>query len=801
MWILLSLLLAVSDAPAESFTHGKEKKSGFFDLYWDSDNGSLFLAIERFDSEFLFVDWLARGLGSNDLGLDRGKLGNNRIVSFKRVGKKVFLIQRNLYYRADTDNVLEQRAVEESFAYSTLWGSEIAGEENGTVFVNLESFIFRDEESVISTLRESREGSYSLDKSRSRYVPERIKSFPKNTEVEVALTFTGQPSGAYVPTVTPTADSFTLHQRYSFIELPESGYQPRRHHPSSGGFNMTYRDYAAPLDAELDKRWIMRHRMIPKNPGAKKSEPVEPLVYYVDSGAPPLIRDALVEGASWWKEAFEAAGIVNGFRVEVMPKDMDPMDVRYNVIQWVHRSTRGWSYGASVRDPRTGELIKGHVTLGSLRVRQDRLLFEGILPLNDKGAYSDDPARNPVQLALARIRQLSAHEVGHTLGADHNFAASSNGRSSVMDYPAPLVRLKNGEIDLSQAYDVGIGEWDKLMIRYLYGTFADEEAGLAAIIGEAREKQLMFINDEHGRSPGNMHPNAHVWDNGGHGVDELKRVLEVRNHILTHFGPKNMSSTKFLSQLEDVLVPVYLHHRYQLSACVKSVGGAWFDYGRNDGESHYKPVPPQKQREALDLLLSTLEPEFLDLPPHLLNLIPPRASGYRGHREQFGRRTQPGFDDLALGETAAAMTLRILLMPPRLNRVYGQQTHDADQLGLAELVNRLLAKTVLAPETNSRSGAISRMVNGQVVAGLLHAVGEPQLREDIRSQIYGRLLHLKEELAARSTDDPAWQAHYTWLIKKLSGESDKDGLFKPVQSLKTPPGSPIGMEPLCNFPF
>ncbi len=801
MWIVLSLLLTMNNAPADSFTAGKEKKPGYFDLYWDADAGTLYLGIDRFDEPFLFANWLARGLGSNDLGLDRGQLGNNRIVSFKRVGKMVYLIQPNLHYRANTDNVLEKKAVEESFAYSTLWGSEIVGEENGSVFVNLKSFIFRDEQGVVRNLKRNGEGAFRIDESRSRYVPEKTKSFPKNTEVEVALTFTGEPTGQYVPTVTPTSQSFTLHQRYSFIELPDDGYKPRRFHPSSGGFDMTYLDYAAPLDAQLEQKWVMRHRLTPKKTGAKSSEPVEPIVYYVDSGAPPLIRDALIEGASWWKEAFEAAGVKNGFRVEVMPDDMDPMDVRYNVIQWVHRSTRGWSYGASVRDPRTGEIIKGHVTLGSLRVRQDRLLFEGMLPVNEDGSYSDDPTRNPVQLALARIRQLAAHEVGHTLGANHNFAASAGGRASVMDYPAPLILLKDGDVDLSQVYDVGIGEWDKLMIRYLYGTFADEEKSLESLITEAKQKNLTFIDDWHGRSPMTMHPIAHVWDNGANGVDEFARVLEVRKHILAKFGTHNMDPSKFLSQLEDVLVPVYLHHRFQMVGCVKSIGGAWFDYGRNDGQSHYKPVNPAAQRKALDLILSTLDPEFLDLPPHLLNLIPPIASGYRSHREQFQHRTTPGFDDLAMAETAANMSLNILFIPQRLNRVYNQSSHDAHQLGVMEMVETILGKTVLAKEEAGRAGVIRRMVNNQVVSTLMASLKNTQLREDIRSQIFARTARLKDELAAKKTEDPAYKAHYLWLTQKLSGDKNAEDGFQPASPLQTPPGAPIGMGDPCVIPF
>ena len=793
MLFLMALLLWQEPADV-SFTSGKERIEGFYDLCWDEEEGNLYLGIDRFDETFLMVNWLATGLGSNDIGLDRGQLGQTRLVAFKRVGKRVFLVEPNLMYRAETENEAERNAVRESFTYSTLWGTDIVAEEAGHAWVNLKDLAFQDHQGVMDRLRARQEGSFSIDKSRSHYMPGIMKSFPDNTEVEIALTFTGKPQGRYLPTVAPSPESFTLRQRLSLIRLPDDGYKPRAFNPASGGFVMRYRDYAAPLEGELDRRMLVRHRLVRKQPGAAKSELVEPLVYYVDRGAPPAIKQALIEGASWWAEAFEAAGIVNGYRVEEMPADMDPMDVRYNVIQWVHRSTRGWSYGASVVDPRTGEIIKGHVTLGSLRVRQDRLLFEGMIPRDENGQWPAEAGRNPTQLALARIRQLSAHEIGHTLGAGHNFAASSYDRASVMDYPAPLVTLENGQLKFDKVYDRGIGEWDKLMVRYLYGEFENEAEGLAQILREGEERGLFYLADQDGRSMSTLHPEASVWDNGADAVAEMARMMEVRQHLLANLGPNNLAQDKPLSRLEEVLTPAYLHHRFQIAACAKSIGGAWYDYNAYDGQPNMKPVVPSEQIKAIDLILATLDPAFLDLPSQLQGLIPPRANGYPPTREDFGRRTGRAFDEFALPETSVALTLDVLLDVTRINRLYNQHLANPEQPGSEMLLEKLLAATLFAPERSGRAGAIHRMVNYQTINSLTQLLGNTRLREDIRAHLFATLEDVKEQLEESETENAQYRSQHQWLVFKLDNLDEQESLIAPTRDLPLPPGSPIGQD-------
>jgi hypothetical protein len=426
-------------------TKDAQKLAGYFNLYWDAKAGKMWLEIDKWDAEFLYQSSLAAGVGSNDIGLDRGQLGGTRIVRFERSGPKVLLVQENLSFRAVSNDADEKRALHDSFAESVIWGFTAAGEENGRVLVDATEFYLRDAHGVVTALKRTKQGAYKLDGSRSAIYLANTKNFPLNTEVEATLTFTGDEPGKWVKDVTPDATAITVREHHSFVQLPPGGYKTREYDPRSSFYGVSYMDYATPVSEPIVKRFTARHRLEKKDPAAAMSEPVEPIIYYLDRGAPEPIRTALLEGARWWNQAFEAAGYKNAFRVEMLPEGADMLDLRYNVIQWVHRATRGWSYGVSVVDPRTGEIIKGHVTLGSLRVRQDYLIAEGLLAPYEKGK-SVSPTMQ--EMALARLRQLAAHEVGHTLGLMHNYSASTVNRSSVMDYPPPVAKLAaNGTID------------------------------------------------------------------------------------------------------------------------------------------------------------------------------------------------------------------------------------------------------------------------------------------------------------------------------------------------------------------
>ena len=613
---------AQTDMPSiAEHTAGMQQIDGFVPMYWDESTGTLWLEISRFDTEILYLTGLSAGLGSNDIGLDRGQT-RSRLVVFERVGPKIFMVQRNYQFRADTNNTDERTAVEDAFARSVLWGFTAAAESGARVLVDATGFLLRDAHGVIPRLRQ--DGQYSLDESRSALHLARTKGFPKNTEIDVMLTFTAAPEGrgggpgsrnvrrAGVADVTPAAEAVTLRQHHSLVELPDEGYTPRAYDPRSGFGSVSWTDYAAPLGGSLVKRFIRRHRLEKRDPTARVSEPIEPIVYYLDRGTPEPVRSALLEGARWWNQAFEAAGYRDAFRVELLPEGADNFDIRYNVINWVHRSTRGWSSGGSITDPRTGEIIKGVVTLGSLRVRQDYLIAEGLL---SPYAGGDEMPPQMSEMALARIRQLSAHEVGHTLGLGHNYYASELGRVSVLDYPHPLITLdENGDIDVSDAYDVGIGEWDKVTIDYGYQDFpagTDEGLALERILNEAWDRDLIYLTNQ----DLDAHPRVHQWANGTDPAAELERMLEVRRVALDQFGERAIRRDVPMATIEEALVPLYLHHRYQVDAAASALGGMHYIYAmRGDGREPVRAVPASEQRAALDALMSTINPSVLQFP-------------------------------------------------------------------------------------------------------------------------------------------------------------------------------------------
>jgi hypothetical protein len=797
MRVLTALFLLMngilSAATIAEKTTGMRKLPGFFPLYWDAKAGNLFLEIERMGEEFLFYTSLAGGLGSNDVGLDRNQLGQERILRFERVGPKILLVEKNLRYRALTADVAERRAVEDAFASSTHWGFQVAAEEGERVLIDLTPFVVRDGHRAADRLRASRSGTYRVDAGRSALYLDRTRGFPDNTEIEVSLTFAGEPQGRFVREVAPDPESITLREHYSFVRLPDSNYKQRAFDTRSSYFPTGYADYAAPLGDKVARRFITRHRLEKRNPDAAVSEAVKPIVYYVDNATPEPIRSALVDGARWWNRAFEAAGFRDAFQVRILPADADPLDIRYNMIHWVHRSTRGWSYGGAVVDPRTGEILKGNVTLGSLRMRQDYMIAEGLLAPYEQGKPVNPAMR---EMALARIRQLSAHEVGHTLGLTHNFASSVNNRASVMDYPHPLITLRpNGEIDLSNAYTQEIGEWDKVSIAYGYSIAGP--AALDKILRDATARGLRFISDGEARDPGGSNPVSHLWDNNGNAVDELNRVMDIRAKALARFSADVIKPGEPMSAIGDTLVPIYLLHRYQTEAAAKTLGGLDYNYSlRGDGQFATKIVPAAEQRRALDALLRTIAPQNLELPERLLAQIPPIAYGYDETREQFRSRTGRTFDPVAAAESAANHSLALLLNADRAARLDQLRARDNTQPGFAAVIDRLVSATWNAPVRPSLQGEIQKAVNMAALHHLMALAANEQAAAGARALAASGLRSVKQALANRGTDDPAWAALNRFAVAQID-RFERDPKVIPVpKPLEPPPGQPIG----CMMP-
>ncbi len=782
--LLLAACGAAPDDKAGTTEFGAyEAISGFVDLYWDAADGRLLIRVAETGAPFLYQTSLPRGVGSNDLGLDRGQLGTRKIVSFERSGPKMLLVEHNLDYRAVSDDANERRAVAESFARSVIWGFTVIGEDNGAAVVDGTDFFLRDAHGLGERLAAANEGAYAVDASRSAIYLPRTRAFPDNTEVEAIVTLLGQATGPHLPTVVPDSAAVTTHMHHSFIRLPDDNYEPLAYDPRAGVIGLVYgtagfADYASEIGAPLMTNYGRRHRLEKVNPEAEVSEAVEPIVYYLDPGAPEPVRSALLDGARWWNQAFEEAGYKDAFQVELLPADADPMDVRYNVIQWVHRSTRGWSYGESVIDPRTGEILKGHVSLGSLRVRQDYLIVEGLL-----APYAgDDIPDTMLDVALARIRQLSAHEVGHTIGFEHNFAASTQDRASVMDYPFPLVSFDDdGALDFSRAYDDKIGSWDKRTVLYAYQDFpagVDAAAARREIMNETIKLGYKYVADADARAISTVHPDGNLWDNGADAIAELDHLLRLRAHALANFSAANIRNGRPMATLEEVLVPVYLLHRFQVEAVGKLLGGSYFEYTlRGDGQAAPRPVTAGRQREALDALLGTLDPDLLRLPPSIAAAIAPRPPGHPKTRETFTGNTGIVFDELAPARSAVALTLDVLLEPSRAARL-----QRGDGPGFDEVLRRL---TGIAFGADASDSDIKGLVADAYLSKLLQLGAAETVDTSVRALAIDEI----DSIYDRLDSDDADHSLARFRIERMRADPASVSNLVPAT---VPPGSPIG---------
>ncbi|HEX8533441.1 MAG TPA: zinc-dependent metalloprotease [Allosphingosinicella sp.] len=799
--ILAALLLSAS-APALAATPAEvlantTLQSGLLPVHVDRKGGRILLSLPAPDKEgisgrFIYISSLKTGLGSAPAGLDRALSGGSKLLVFRRVGKKVIAEVENPRFRASNAPAPEQAAARESFAYSTLWTGDVAAETaDGRLLVDVSSFLTRDAMGIAQALKGAGEKGFAMSGDLTVADPNSVKVFPDNIEMEARQTFVSSEPGAEVNNIAPAAGNLSFIVRHSLVRLPEAGYRVRRFDPRAGSFSTQVLDYAAPLGQQIVQNLSNRFRLEKVDPSAPRSRVKKPIVFYIDRSAPEPIRTALFEGASWWKQAFEAAGYIDAYRVEMLPDGVDPLDVRYNVVNWVNRATRGWSYGQVIEDPRTGEIIKGQVLLGSLRVRQDMLIFEGLVGADKVGSGGPN---DPIVASLARLRQLAAHEVGHALGFEHNFAASTQGRYSVMDYPAPRVGLADGRPDLKDAYGVGLGRWDMFVVDWLYGTDSDAEAQRKAEAAVA--EGLRYVADSDARPTGSGQPWGAIWDDFGQPVAELERMLQVRRAAVANFGVGALAANEPVSNLRRKFVPIWLLHRYQVEAAAKAVGGVDFAYSvRGDGREASPIVDDATQRRALDALLATLSPAELEVPA---SLLPHLSAGWPGNYDRqfeieiFRTAGGPVFDPLAASEAAAAVTLNALLAPERLNRLQIQNGQNAGALGAGELIDRLIAATFAAEPNGSSRAAVQRRVAHAAALALARVQRDPALSPTLAAAIDSRLVRLADSLEKRRGSDAErdWSRGLARLLRDR--EALDKALAEPARAPRIPPGMPIG---------
>lgn len=783
--------------PAAQVLAGTSAQQGLLPVHVDRENGHIYLTLPAPDADgisgrFIYLTALETGLGSAPLGLDHAQSREARLLIFRRVGRKVLAEIENPRFRAEGGDPDMIEGVRHSFAYSTIWMGDIAAVgDGGSLIVDVAPFLVRDDMNIARALREEQNGDYKLRPELSVADVNFVRDFPRNLELSARLTFTSERPGADVANIVPERGNASFVVRHSLVALPEPGYQPRRFDPRAGSFGMQVVDYNAPLGRPLVYELATRFRLEKTDPAAPRSPVRRPIVFYIDRAAPEPIRTALVEGVNWWRQAFDAAGYVDAFRAEVLPEGADPLDVRYNVVNWVNRATRGWSYGQPITDPRTGEIIRGQVLLGSLRVRQDLMIFQALVGAGLTG--TGDP-NDPITAALARIRQLGAHEVGHALGFAHNFAASTQGRYSVMDYPAPRIGLSAGAPTLTDAYGSGVGRWDMFAVDWLYGARTDAEGDqrMAAALRDG----LRFVSDDDSRAADSPHPLGSLWDDGADPVEELRRMMAVRTAALQRFGPAALHPGDPQSQLRRVFVPIWLIDRYQIEAAAKMLGGVHFTYaviGDDHGEA--RAVPAADQRRALDALLDTLAPDRLTVPPALL---PQLSAGWAGDRD---RQTDieliptaggPVFDPLAATETGAAVTLTDLVAPTRLNRLEIQSQADPAFPSAHEVIDRLIERTFAFDRLGESQAAVQRRIATTTALALARAQRDPALSPTIALALSDRLQRLAASLAR--TTGTGVQADWSRGLARLLG--DREALAAAVADQRRlptiPPGMPIG---------
>jgi hypothetical protein len=714
------------------------------------------------------------------------------VARLDRTGSKLLVILENWNYRSSfADNPAHARSVAESFAPSTVAALPVVAQSGDRALVDATDYLLRDWYDVTGALAEAKERPYALAKDRSWIPAPAVRAFPKNTELEAALTFEARERpGAIVSQIVPDGRAFTVRQHLTLTALPDDGFRPRPLDPRVSFFGIAFRDYAQPVQQPLVRRWINRHRLERVNPADPKSPIKNPLVYYIDPGIPEPLRTATLEGARFWSEAFDRAGLVGGFKVELLPQGVDPLDIRYNVVQWENRNEIGWSIGGGLFDPRTGEILKGMARMDSHR---GRTAYSIVAALAGAETAAD------THYVLGRVRQVTAHEIGHTLGMAHNYIASTHGRASVMDYPAPRVRLDaNGNVDLRDAYALGPGEYDVLAIRWGYGIFPPEHEAdsLRAIVADGIQRGLLFLSDADARPDFASDPRVNLWDDDAAPEAFLASQLAVRRAALREFGLKNILVGEPVATLQERFARLYFFHRFAAFSTAKVIGGVEYHHAlAGDGQQVTRAIPGARQRKALTQLLGTLAPAELAIPDTVLTLLGPRPFGYDPTDELFASRTRPTFDEFSAAGSLANLVLGPLLQRDRLARVVQQSAHDPQALSLPELLATVKRSVWDAPaERNPRDAALRRAVQRAYLDDVLLLAADTAAAPDVRAiaqLALGTLRHEAETRGAAAGPSVEVKAHWQALAADITAWQ-RDRRLPTTLPLPAPPGDPFG---------